>query len=120
MKNKLSSFSKRLIAFMSIGLSIQQADGHRWIYSSPSERYEWFDELLKKNGISINNKIYGGVVEAVKVVDEALMMCGVKGGLMEIYDDEYFENEEYSVFDCSVGNVKSRITKSKPGNGGIY
>ena len=90
-----------------LGICIEEADGHWWI--NCVETYCGFDynKHLDKHGVSVNSKIYGGILEALAVIDDSLRLCGGRG---LIYTTDYLG--EY-VTDMS------RITRTEPGEGGL-
>ena len=90
-----------------LGICIIEADGHWWITSE--ETYAGFDyaEHLKKHGVSVNNKIYGGIFAALAVIDDSLRLCGGRG---LVYTTEYL-----GIYIPDAG----RITKTEPGDGGL-
>ena len=89
------------------------ADGHTWI---ENEEGSLIDYNLKKNGISVNNKIYGGLAQALDTMDEAMQQAGYKTLVQEF--DELFADSFYNV---GAGGVdESRIDKTTKGKGGLY
>lgn len=109
----LTDLEKQLIVLSAHGIYITHQDGYRWIERSPLEYYN-YDEELSEHGIMVNNKIYGGVKEAIAVVDETWkMMYGET--LVETFDYAY-----YARFDIDPANAEhGRITKVEPGHGGL-
>ena len=99
----------RLLGLMQMGGSVHGADGHIWIESSDND---WnLNEVLQQGGILLNNKIYGGVLEALDTIDEALRLCG-KRPLAEWYDPD-------TLFMGKIGIGGSRIDKTQKGKGGL-
>jgi hypothetical protein len=102
--------AKRLLGLMQLGGSLHGQDGHIWINVS---EIEWnLDEVLRDGGISLNNKIYGGILESLDTIDEALKGCG-KEPLEKWYDINI-------QFLGSPGTDISRIDKTERGEGGLY
>ena len=90
------------------------ADGHTWI---ENEEGSLIDHDLRKNGISVNNKIYGGLAQALDTMDEALQQAGYKP-LVQEFDALFFVDAFYRV---GAGGVdESRIHKTTKGKGGLY
>ena len=99
---------KRLLIMNSMGVYLYGRDGHIWIGTSDeSNAY-----LLS---ISLNNKIYGGVIQAVDTFDEALQRDG-QPSLMDRWN-EYGKTE---MFLGKGGIDESRIGVVAYGKGGIY
>jgi hypothetical protein len=69
---------RQLLGLMRLGCYLEGRDGHIWIEEWVPERDN--DDLgdsglaarLKAGGVMLNNKIYGGVLEALDTIDEAL------------------------------------------------
>ena len=109
----LTDLEKQLIVLSAHGIYITHQDGHRWIERSPLEYYD-YDKELAEHGLMVNNKIYGGVKEAIAVVDETWqIMYG--GTLVETFDDMYDARVDIDPADAEHG----RITKVEPGHGGL-
>jgi hypothetical protein len=64
----LTDLEKQLIVLSAHGIYITHEDVHRWINSVPQEAYD-YEKELDAHGILVNNKIYGGVKEAVEVIN---------------------------------------------------
>jgi hypothetical protein len=119
--NQITELEKCLIVLMKNGIYIQHADGHRWIHcgnSIDSEEYDRgeysYDAELKKYGIQVNSKIYGGVCEAVVVVNETWKMMYNRTLIQEF--DNWFD-VEWDV--AGVDNWQSRIDRYEKGTGGL-
>ena len=98
-----------------LGIYVTEADGHWWIESEPTE-YMDYNETLCVNGIRVNNKIYGGILEALAVIDESLKLCKRRGIEDSGLDNVYSQNKEYhGEFKPAMG----RIDKVKNGEGGL-
>ena len=109
---KLTTLEKRLVVANNLGIIITHADGHRWIESHKIGCFD-FDAKLKADGISLNNKIYGSLEDALDIIDECLkMMC-----LLTLEDN--FWGDESDILG-SDGLDKSRIDIVKYGEGGLY
>lgn len=110
---QIDTTTKRLVALSAHGIYITHGDGHRWIECQETDRGYSYDEELRKNGILVNNKIYGGVIEAIDVVDKTMKeMYGYS--LLEWYDD--FINEEWDMLYKWGGK---RIENTDKGSGGL-
>ncbi len=95
------------------GIFITESDGHWWIEcSTVAGNCEDFNYglLLQENGVCVNNKIYDGPLQALKVIHESLVMCGREGLFEEVEYFGSFESEDYL----------SRITRTTKGNGGLF
>lgn len=111
--------AKRLLALGQYGCYLCGEDGHVWIrpayYNIEEEDHSKLHYVLKSNGIGLNNKIYGGVLEALDTIDEALRLANqpslLNGFCGWNYDDALFLGE--SGFDVS------RINKYEKGTGGL-
>jgi len=89
-------------------------DGHTWI---ENEEGSSIDYNLKANGISVNNKIYGGLAQALDTMDEALQQAGYKP-LVQEFDALFSIDAFYTV---GAGGVdESRIDRTTKGKGGLY
>jgi len=73
----INDLTKRMLAAMNLGVYLKPADGHIWIHADYDLEYG-LAEILKSKKITINNKIYGGVLEALNVIDLALEKAGEK------------------------------------------
>lgn len=109
----MTDLEKRLVALSSLGIWIEHADGHRWIRSAETYNDFSYHDLLESHGIAVNNKIYGGVEEALDVVDRSLELVKAASLLTQ------FERMgEESVTARSVC-AESRIHITKIGKGGL-
>lgn len=72
------TLSRRLLGAMQLGITLVGRDGHIWIETvgQGDDVYADFDDILAAGGILINNKIYGGILQALDTIDEALRQCG--------------------------------------------
>lgn len=113
----------RLLALNQYDLYLKAQDGHIWIESGMEDTGEnhddqawqscsYFHKLLREKGVLLNNKIYGGILEALNAVDAALQLAGEKP-LAELYDPDW-------MFLGDDTHDTSRIQKVEPGHGGIY
>lgn len=106
---------RRLIAAMSLGIHIEFQDGHRWIEAADFlDGDVGFSGRLKAYGLLLNNKIYGGVDEALDVIDEALKAMDDKT-LAERFN-AYFDEEEHVTGRSSYSD---RVDMVEPGKGGL-
>ncbi len=107
----MSDLEKRLISAMAMGIRIEFQDGHRWIISEPTEYFD-FDNELCKHGIKINDKIYGGLIQALDIIDECLLKMD-KETLLEMYwyPDDYI---------TSIHEPHNRIDIVSDNSGGLY
>lgn len=69
----MTDLEKRLVALSDYGIVIHHNSGHRWLECVDIDGYNFSDEL-RKHGIYVNNKIYGGVLECLDVIDRALVL----------------------------------------------
>lgn len=92
-----------LIACMDLGIRIESKDGHRWIQSEKVEYYDFYAEL-KKHDIALNNKIYGGYIEALEVIEKAFNLMGRTLDNYLIDKDELFykSNSKYNRIDTNT------------------
>lgn len=109
----MTSLEKRLITAMNIGITIEHMDGHRWIQSHETEYFN-FDLELSKNGIALNNKIYGTVEDALDIIDYCLMLMGKK----KLEDGCWFHIDD--IIGTYKGFDMSRITITENGKGGVF
>lgn len=84
----LTDLEKRLIVLSHLGITVNYADGHRWIYAIEGSGYD-FNYELKKHGIMLNNKIYGSLSSALDIIDRCLELMGHKSLLESFFMDEY-------------------------------
>jgi hypothetical protein len=113
--------SKRLLSLASLGCHLEDRDGHIWVepaymdMGDNEESHSHLHYILKEHGIHLNNKIYGGVLEALYTIDEALRLSGHKSllGTFIGWDDTdpYFLGEK--------GVATNRIAIGEKGSGGI-
>ena len=105
---------KRLIVAMDLGIMFRAEDGHIWIESDNGESgFEMlFTRLLSEFGIELNNKIYGGILEALDTIDECFRMMW-KPSLLEQYAPERH------FLGTKRGPDMSRIKRVEPGEGGL-
>jgi len=107
--NQTERMVTRLATASNLGITIEHADGHRWIRSRPTNWFD-FDEVLRERGVLLNNKIYGSVEAALDTIDAALRLCGHK----TLEENCWFSDDIYS-----SGHDESRITKVSTGKGGL-
>lgn len=110
MKIDYENLFKRLLMLNQRGVYLQGRDGHVWIENDSEIEYPFV-----LHSVMVNNKIYGGVIQAIEVIDEALQIDG-QGSLI----DEW-EKHGVHVLNLGYGGVdKSRIDKVSKGKGGLY
>lgn len=111
-----ADLAKRLLALGQLGCHIRGEDGHFWIESGEPDRESahlaW---LLERAGILLNNKIYGGVLEAMDTIDAAMAAAGQMQGLRAMGEDLI----EAQLKLGARGVDASRIDRVGPGNGGL-
>jgi hypothetical protein len=107
--------AKRLLALGDLGAFLGGADGHIWIQTAGRDYEEnhFLFPVLRNAGISLNNKIYGGIFEALDTIDEALRMAG-HDILLDYYD------EDSMFLGNKIGPDMSRIDRKEKGKGGLY
>ena len=103
MKIDWKNLFKRLLMLNQLGVYLSGQDGHIWLNGEGV-----FDSVM------LNSKIYGGVIEALDTVDEALRRDG-KSSLLEMWD-EYGKDV---LFLGRGGIDESRIDIVKIWKGGI-
>jgi hypothetical protein len=114
----------RLLGLTALGCYLAARDGHIWveqIHEEPEDDESGVDRagsglamILAAAGIVLNNKIYGGVLEALDTIDEALRLAGAS--TLASYGESdgscgYFLGEP-----CIA---RDRIDRTRPGEGGI-
>ena len=113
----MEELAKRLLALGQYGCHLEGQDGHIWIEPSrffeDASDYTDLHEILKQAGISLNNKIYGGVLQALDTVDEALRLAGQPSLLAGFPGWEY--NEPFFFGEPGIGS--GRITVEERGEG---
>jgi hypothetical protein len=88
----MDSFTKRIIAAMAHGISIEHGDGHRWICPQPSVHdFELFEDMHSLTGIYPSGKVYGSVADALDIIDAMLAHLG-RQSLEEYYDTVIAKN----------------------------
>lgn len=110
----MTNLEKRLVTLSNMGICIIHRDGHRWIESIQGfgEDFDLHEEL-KNNGISLNNKIYGTLSDALDIIDKCLLKMGHNSLLESFWMDE---EDIIGTF----GNDDSRIDFVEKGKGGLY
>jgi hypothetical protein len=111
----------RLLGLMAFGCRLEARDGHIWIEPFTAGDDEGDDapalvRILKSAGIGLNNKIYGGVLQALDTVDEALALAGHHSRLR----DAGTAGDTWGYFLGVPGADRGRINWGLPGRGGIY
>jgi len=74
MKNYEKMF-KQLFMLNQGRVYLHLADGHTWIAYDENAEHS-IEAVLRVAGIAVNNKIYGGIAEALDTMDEALQKAG--------------------------------------------
>ncbi len=74
---------KRILSLSCLGGSITSEDGHRWITWDVRDEYP----LAKKLRQIVRCKVYGGVLEALDMIDEGLADLGEQS-LSEQYSED--------------------------------
>ena len=100
---------KRLLMLNQLGVYIYGRDGHRWIACDVD-----IEHPLVLDHILLNSKFYGGVIEVLDTIDEALRRDG--------QDDLYTRWVDWGMDVLPLGNggiAESRIDVVKSGQGGI-
>lgn len=111
--------AQRLLGLMQLGCTLNSADGHIWINQWEQDEGATLDGILRSNNIMLNNKIYGGVIEALDTIDECLFMA--KDHLS--WDKKkynLFQRGEIQFLGHKFGPDKSRIDRTPSGKGGLY
>lgn len=99
--------AKRLLGAGQLGVSLQGADGHIWIHEAEVDHC--LSDALRPSGVQLDGKIYGGILEALDMIDVALAMSGAPV-LLELYSDQnHFLGEG--------GVDETRIERGEPGDG---
>jgi len=81
-------YLKRLIVLNARGCYLTFADGHTWIEEDlECQTGRLVSNALKAGGVSLNNKIYGGVFEAIDTLDAALQAAGEDALLLQFWMD---------------------------------
>ena len=71
------SLAKRLLSASRLGILFNFAHGHRWLtfVDDGTELTGGFKEILEQNDITITDKIYGDIFEALEFIDYVLVKC---------------------------------------------
>lgn len=101
--------TRRLLGLGQLGCLLQGRGGHIWIECVDTD-YN-LNEILNQKGILLNNKIYGGVLEALDTIDEALKIMGLRS-LEEHYHEDWLFLGKHSV-------DSSRIDRTEKWKGGL-
>lgn len=114
----MSDLEKKLIILSYLGITIEHADGHRWIEYHETINGFSFDKELKEHGLLLNNKIYGGVLQAINVIDRAIYYMW-EMDLLEFYN-KIFLSQNYGVeINWDSGHEDNRIKITETGEGGL-
>jgi hypothetical protein len=113
MKPDYEKMFKQLLMMNQGGVYLQLDDGHTWIMKD-SDADHPLSAILCDAGVSVANKIYGGIAQALDTMDEAALLAGC-GTLCKQYDvlvrDFYFIGE---------GGVREGwVEKVAAGEGGL-
>lgn len=112
--DRITRREKRLIAAMCHGVYIDHRDGHRWIECDRDKEYN-LHEMLRREGVMLNNKIYGGVDEALDVIDQALTSADFLS--LEHDFDASFDAGDV---ECRSLYADSRVDTVLKGTGGVF
>jgi hypothetical protein len=111
--------AKRLLALGQYGCYLCGEDGHIWIrpsyYDMDEMEHSHLHYILKEAGVGLNNKIYGGVLEALDTIDEALRLAG-KPSLLTGFCGW---DSTSSLFLGNPGIGENRIDIYEKGTGGL-
>lgn len=111
--------AKRLVALGYLGCHIEMRDGHFWIMSSEYDDMglseSRLSHILQEAGVRINDKIYGGVLEALACIDQALELAG-HPILLQVYEQAWKDLIIYWGEDKPSGHNVARVEK---GCGGV-
>ena len=102
-------YFKCLLVMNQRGVYLVGRDGHIWIECDENPEYRWNDDF-EESGIYLNNKIYGGIFEAIDTFDAAIQKMG-QSPLIEQYGDWLFFGRR--------GADNGRISEVGAGRGGI-
>lgn len=106
----MDDLSKRLLVLGQYHCYLHFADGHTWIFSQDGYDNPSLKEILERNNIMLNCKIYGGVLEALDTIDECLRLIFSKT-LVEQYNEIYEPREIIYIGDGGIAH--NRIDKIK-------
>ncbi|MFH0938196.1 MAG: hypothetical protein V1899_02810 [Planctomycetota bacterium] len=110
----MDTLARRLLALGQMGAYLVGMDGHIWIEQDENFDNEGLAGILRDGGVALNNKIYGGVLEALDTIDEALRRAKyVYPTLLQNYDEDI-------LFLGETGIGQNRIEVGSPGDGGIF
>lgn len=110
----MTVLEKRLLGLMQMDTVLCGHDGHIWVVCNDDGYSEGFSlsRLLTEGRVLLDNKIYGGILEALDTIDEALKLAGFSHTLESWYDED-------TQFLGDGGVDNGRIDKCV-GTGGIY
>lgn len=111
MNVNIEYYFKRLLVMNDYGVYLKGADGHIWIELDQEAEYPH-----KFNSIALNNKIYGGVLEAIDTFDAAL----VEDGQLSLIAQWELWGKDVMFYGNKIGADLSRIDRVKSGQGGIF
>lgn len=109
--------AKRMIALNQMGCHLKFQDGHCWIVGEQVDEFEdsLLNGALQDAGVSLNTKIYGGLLEALNCVDLALTKAR-EPTLLELYGIFFREG---LVFLGNNTTDASRVSECQKGCGGL-
>lgn len=85
----IDNTAKRLIALGYLGCHIEMNDGHFWITGRGTDddaaQICELSNTLYHAGVMLNDKVYGGVLEALACIDQALELAGHLK-LLDVYE----------------------------------
>lgn len=98
------NLAKRLLVLMGRGVYLTSDSGHIWFEYDDTEDH-YFANLFRNKGLSLNSKVYGGVLEALNIIDKALEAIG-EPPLIEQWDADWMFLGEDSYRPCRFNFVK--------------
>jgi hypothetical protein len=112
-----TDLEKALIVMSFHGIYVEGGGAHRWIHFDEENEIYDYDGELQKYGISFNNKIYGGMIEAVMLVNYTWKMM-YNQSLIEWYDKNV--DDEWEITHVrELPEESSRIDIVGTGKGGL-
>ena len=102
-------YFKCLLVMNQRGVYLMGRDGHIWIEYDENSEHSWSEDFVN-HGIYLNNKIYGGIFEAIDTFDVAIQKMGQEP-LIKQYGDWLFFGRR--------GADDERISHIGAGRGGI-
>lgn len=109
MNINIGYYFKRLLVMNDYGVFLKGNSGHIWIQLSE-------DFPSPFDSIALDNRIYGGVFEAIDTFDAAL----VADGQLSLIAQWELWRKDVMFYGRNIGAAPGRITKVKSGQGGIF